>query len=288
MSSSNDGIAKTKSDIFTGNGQSGICLFSLPAKEVKGIINSVNGGDTGMKYSLKLIAVLAFSICFLLTGCSRRSSAYTAESYFTYEDQIRSAGYTKRRQVMYVAPSDKSFETAEALKEAVGTVDTVGVVEWEGSDNKYTSYNLTGDDNTKIGAVTYTCRYAGSGERIARIGNGSYTEYTYKDKKIQRIARYDGEKKTAGSEPVMTMDFKYDSDGHNMVISVNDKAEKLVYDYKLSYDEKGKLTGIVYTNEAGIDESRTELKYNDKGLIVSSSRYGKENKLLVYTEYTYE
>lgn len=243
-----------------------------------------------MKFSLKLMTVIAFSICFLLTGCSRRSTAYTAETYFTYEDQIRSAGYTKRRQTMYVAPAGQTFETAEALKEAVGAVDTVGVVEWESSDNKYTSYNLTGEDSTKVGAVTYTCRYAGSGERIARIGNGSYTEYTYKDKKIQKICRYDGEKKTAGSQAVMTMEFKYDSEGHNTVVSVSDSSEgtALKYDYRLSYDEKGKLVSIIYTNENGDEESHTELEYSDKGLIVSSSRFGKENQLLVYTEYSYE
>ena len=85
-------------------------------------------------------------------------------------------------------------------------------------------------------------------------------------------------------------DFKYDSEDQNTMISYVDETEgtKLSYDYKLGYDESGKMISIIYVSDAGVEENHTEFTYNDKGLIVSSARYGKENQLLVYTEYTYE
>lgn len=234
------------------------------------------------------MGALLVVLCVFLSGCSKRSTAYTAEPYYTYEDLFRKAGYTKRIAYMYMAGSE-TYESAEALKEAVGQPETAAVVEWEGSENKATSYNQ-GQDETKVGAVISSYRYAKSGERIAKIGGGYYLEYTYKDGKLVQINRYPGEKKTADAEAVMTIEFKYDSEGNNTVVSVVDETDgnKLVYDYKLSYDEKGRLSTIVYVSEAGDEESYTDFVYNDKGLVSSAARYGKDDRLLVLTEYSYE
>jgi hypothetical protein len=163
------------------------------------------------------------------------------------------------------------------------------VVEWEKSENKATSYNQ-GPDDTKVGAVTSSYRYARGGERIAKIGGGYYLEYTYKDGRLDQINRYSGEKKTADAEAVMNIEFKYDADGNNTVVSVVDETDgnRQVYDYKLSYDEKGRLSAIVYVSEAGDEESYTNFVYNDKGLVASAARYGKDDRLLVLTEYYYE
>ena len=189
---------------------------------------------------------------------------------------------------MYVA-GDGKYETPEELMEAVGAPAVTGVVEWEGKENKVTSYNLDADGN-KIGAVTYTCRYSDAKKRIARIGNGTFTEYTYDSGHIAKITRYNGDKKTADAEAVMTTVFKYDADGVNTIVSINDNSEgtNLSYDYKLSYDDEGRLSRIVYISENGEQESYTDFEYDKKGLVISSSRFGKDNKLLVYTEYNYE
>lgn len=234
------------------------------------------------------MSALLIVMCVFLGGCSKRNTANTAESYYTYEDLFRKAGFSKRTQLMYVA-GEETYEDAEALKEAVGEPQTSGVVEWEGSDNKCTSYTLDSEGN-KSGALTYTYRYAKSGERIAKIGNGYYTDYIYKDGKIDRILRYSGEKKTADAVTVMTVEFKYDAEGNNTVVSVHDETEgtMLAYDYKLSYDENGRLSTIVYVSDAGNEESHTEFTYNGKGLVASAARYGKDGRLLVLTEYTYE
>ncbi len=234
-----------------------------------------------------LTAVLMI-FCIFIAGCSSKPSGYTAESYYTYEDAFKKAGYTKRTQVMYVAGEGK-YTSVDDLKAAVGENTVTGVIEWDAKENKCTSYNLDADGN-KVGAVTYSYRYNNKKKRIAKIGNGTYTDYTYEDGRIQKITRYAGEKKTADAVAVMTADFKYDSEDQNTMISYVDETEgtKLSYDYKLGYDESGKMISIIYVSDAGVEENHTEFTYNDKGLIVSSARYGKENQLLVYTEYTYE
>lgn len=239
------------------------------------------------KITAAVTAVLVI-LCMLVSGCSKKTTAFTAENYYTYEDQFRKAGFTKRTQVMYVAGEGK-YETAEELKKAAGEQTVTGVVEWDPKENKYTSYNLDADGN-KIGAVTYTTRYSNDKKRIARIGNGYYTDYSYEDGRIIQIVRYLGEKKTADAESVMSAEFKYDSEGKNTIVSIVDETEgqTVAYDYRLGYDESGKLTSIIYVSDAGTEESHTEFTYNDKGLIVTSARYGKDNSLLVYTEYTYE
>lgn len=242
-----------------------------------------------MKKNMKAVLMTAVIIlCVFFSACSKAKTANTAEGYYTYEDQFRKAGYTKRSQLMYVA-GDGKYETAEELKEAVGEPEVTGVVEWDSAGTKCTSYNLDAEGN-KIGAVTYTFRYNDAKRRIARIGNGYYTDYAYEDGRISRITRYAGEKKTADAQAVMVTEFKYDSEGVNTVVSITDDTEgtRLAYDYRLSYDDAGKLITIVYVSDDGVEESHTDFTYNDKGLITSSSRYGKENQLLVYTEYTYE
>ena len=56
----------------------------------------------------------------------------------------------------------------------------------------------------------------------------------------------------------------------------------------IGYDESGRLISIIYVSDGGTEESHTEFTYNDKGLISTSARYGKDGSLLVFTEYTYE
>ena len=240
------------------------------------------------KSFVRAMSVLLVILCVFMGGCSKRSTANTAESYYTYEDLFRSAGFSKRTQKMYMA-GEETYEDAAALKEAVGEPSSYGVVEWEGSENKCTSYTLDTDGN-KSGALTYTYRYAKSGERIAKIGGGYYNDYIYKDGKIDRILRYSGDKKTADAETAMSVEFKYDAEGNNTVVSVRDETEGtlVAYDYKLSYDEKGRLSSIVYVSDSGNEESHTEFTYNEKGLVASAARYGKDNRLLVLTEYSYE
>lgn len=242
-----------------------------------------------MKKNIKTAVMAALMIlCVFFSACSKAKTANTAESYFTYEDQFRKAGFTKRIQHMYVAGEGK-YETPEELKKAVGEPEVTGVVEWDSSGEKCTSYNLDAGGN-KIGAVTYTFRYNKAKKRIARIGNGYYTDYTYEDGRIMKITRYAGEKKTADAQAVMAAEFKYDANDINSIVSVTDDTEgsRLSYDYKLTYDDAGKLITIVYVSDAGEEESHTDFTYNDKGLIIDSARYGKDNQLLVYTEYTYE
>ena len=227
-------------------------------------------------------------LSIFFSGCGKRNISSTAEAYYTYEDLFRQAGYKKRTATMYMA-GEETYESAEVLKEAVGVPDTLGIVEWDGSE-QFTSYNQSAD-GTKVGAVTYSCRYANSKERIAKIGNGYYTEYTYNKKgKMEKIIRYAGDKKTADAQVLMTIEFKYDADDNNTVVSVKDDTDgtHVAYDYKLSYDEKGKLSRITYISEAGTEESYTDFTYNEKGVFASASRYGKDDRLLVYTEYTYE
>lgn len=240
------------------------------------------------KSYVRLMSAFLVILCVFLGGCSKRSTANTAEPYYTYEDLFRKAGFSKRTQLMYMA-GEGSYDSAEALKEAVGTPQTSGVVEWESSDNKCTSYDLDENGN-KSAALTYTYRYAKGGERIAKIGNGYYSEYIYKDGKIDKIIRYLGEKKTADAVSVMTVEFKYDGEGNNTVVSVKDETDGtlVMYDYKLSYDDKGRITTIVYISDTGNEESHTDFTYNEKGLVASAARYGKDSRLLVLTEYTYE
>ncbi len=239
------------------------------------------------KITAALTAALVI-LCMLVSGCSKESAVFTAENYYTYEDQFRKAGFSKRTQVMYVAGEGK-YETVEQLKKAVGETTVTGVVEWDSKDNKYTSYNLDADGN-KIGAVTYSTRYSSEKKRIARIGNGYYTDYSYTDGNIAKIVRYQGEKKTADALAVMSAEFKYDSEGKNTIVSIVDETEgqPITYDYRLDYDESGRLISIIYVSDGGTEESHTEFTYNDKGLISTSARYGKDGSLLVFTEYTYE
>ena len=224
-----------------------------------------------MKKNIKAAVMAALMIlCVFFSACSKAKTANTAEAYFTYEDQFRKAGFTKRIQHMYVAGEGK-YATPEELKKAVGEPEVTGVVEWDSSGEKCTSYNLDADGN-KIGAVTYTFRYNKAKKRIARIGNGYYTDYTYEDGRIMKITRYAGEKKTADAQAIMVAEFKYDANDVNSIVSVTDDTEDT----------------IVYVSDAGEEESHTDFTYNDKGLIIDSTRYGKDNQLLVYTEYTYE
>ena len=147
-----------------------------------------------MKKNIKAAVMAALMIlCVFFSACSKAKTANTAEAYFTYEDQFRKAGFTKRIQHMYVAGEGK-YATPEELKKAVGEPEVTGVVEWDSSGEKCTSYNLDADGN-KIGAVTYTFRYNKAKKRIARIGNGYYTDYTYEDGRIMKITRYAGERK---------------------------------------------------------------------------------------------
>lgn len=269
-------------------GNSGLSLFiaRFCAKRYHKV-NLIRGNHMKKKLSAALTAALII-LCLFVTGCGSKKAANTSEAYYTYEDQFRKAGYTKRTQTMYVA-GEGVYTTADELKAAVGEPAVKGVVEWDTKENRCTTYDLDAEGN-KIGAVTYTFRYNDAKKRIARIGNGYYTDYTYEDGKILSIIRYPGDKKTADARPVMVSDFKYDSEGNNTIVSIWDETEgpRQSYDYKLSYDDSGKLSGIVYVSASGVEESRTQFTYNEKGLITSSARYGKEDQLLVYTEYSYE
>ena len=125
--------------------------------------------------------------------------------------------------------------------------------------------------------------------RIARIGSGLYLEYLYEDGKIKKINRYEGEKKTADSSPVMVTEFKYDGEGSNTVISVTDiKNASKSYEIHLSYDEKGRLVRLDYDSPEGSSSGYTILTYGKKNLVSSSAIYTADDRLSVYTEYTYE
>ena len=243
-----------------------------------------------MKYASKIImTAFVLMLCLLTAGCSKRSTANTAESYYLYEDVFKAAGFNKRIQVMHMAADGETFETPEELIAASKTSEVKEVVAWLKGENKCESYNLSGDDSTKVGNVVYTYRYNSAGLRIARVGGGLYLEYLYEDGKIKKINRYDGEKKTADSSPVMVTEFKYDADGTNTVISITDiKNPSKNYEMHLTYDEKGKLVRLDYDSPEGSSSGYTVLTYNKKGLVTSSAIFTADDRLSVFTEYTYE
>ena len=279
-------MRKRQTDRNLGN--SGLSLFIARFLAKRYHRGSLKKGNHMKKNISAAIMAALVILCIFISGCSKKPAVHTAEAYYTYEDQFKKAGFTKRTQVMYVA-GEGTYTDPEALKEAVGEQTVTGIVEWDTKENKCTSYNLDADGN-RVGAVTYTFRYNESKKRIARIGNGYYMDYVYEDGKIASITRYAGDKKTADAQPVMVSEFKYDAEGNNTVVSIWDETDgpRLTYDYKLAYDESGKLITITYVADSGVVESHTDFTYNDKGLITSSSRYGKDNQLLVYTEYSYE
>ncbi len=237
--------------------------------------------------------ILSGILCVFLTGCAKHSAAYSAEYYYLYPQFMKAAAVTKRIATVYIPDAADTYTTVEDVVKKVKPASSRTVTECDFSTGACSVYSLNDGSDEKIGAVTYTYNYNEKKMAISRSGNNVFTEYLYTDGKMVSLADYEGTGKTADSVPLRTIVFDYDNSGHGTHSKLTDNTTDPVstYDYTMEYDGAGRLIRI-NTMMAGVFKGHTILTYNEKGLIVSSAVYSivseNQEKVLTYTEYTYE
>ncbi len=242
---------------------------------------------------LILRSILSGLMCVFLCGCTKHSAAYSAEYYYLYPQFMKAAGVTKRIATVYIPDNDKVYTSVEDVIAKVSPAASKNVTSCDFSAGVCEAFSLNEGSEEKVGAVTYTYRYNEKKMAISRSGNNVFTEYQYTDGKLTSLADYEGTGKTADSVPLRTIQFDYDANGHGTHSKLTENTTDPVsaYDYTMEYDDSGRLIRI-NTMMAGVFKGHTVLTYNEKGLIVTSTVYAivseDKEKILTYTEYTYE
>jgi hypothetical protein len=92
-----------------------------------------------------------------------------------------------------------------------------------------------------------------------------------------------------GNRLITRIYYYYDEAGRlTDIVRYNQKVKKLLPDMMFNYDENGTLTSMITVQDGNLDYQDWRYQYNEAGLKIKETCYGKHNNLIGKVEYLYQ
>ena len=241
---------------------------------------------------MKIRKIAAATVLLFVSGCAKHTISYTVEPFYLFEEQMKTAGYTKRTTITYLPVEDVSFSTVAELKEAVQPAEMKIETACDFKAWTCEEYSYSESAEERAGVKAYTYNHKDDNTRVSRVSADTYTEYLYDDGHIVSATVYSGKKKTADAPVLTKYEMQYDNNGHGTMYMITDNtaASEKVTNLTVEYDDSGKIHRV-YTLLEGVKVSYTEFSYNEKGMMKCRTRYHitpDGDYIYAYYEYIYQ